>query len=103
MKNSQLLMWLVLFTMLSSCSFFTQEEERTVLKLSKDGKLSSTADGDQAKEVEVDSDEPAEPEISGPQMSVREMSNREMDAPEMPVREMSDREMPEREMPVREH
>jgi hypothetical protein len=100
-----LLILVVLFTMVSSCSF--TQEERTVLKLSSDGKLASTADFDNYEDIEEeDADEPSEPEILNP-MSRGEMSAPEMLRSEMPVREMSHDEMPVREMsrgemPVRE-
>lgn len=90
----KLLMLLVLFTMISGCS--STQEERTVLKLSSDGKLVSTAEDYEPEEIE-DADEPAELEISNP------MPLRELTAREKLVRERSFPEMPVREMPLRDN
>lgn len=89
----KLLMLVVLFTMISGCSF--TQEERTVLKLSSDGKLISNAEDYEPEDIE-DADEPPELEISNP-MPSREMTDREksvsnqsfpkMDVPEMPLRD----------------
>jgi hypothetical protein len=101
----KLLLLLVLFTLISACSFI--QEERTVLKLSSDGKkLVSTTEDYEPEDIE-DADEPPELEISNP-MPLRELTDREMSAsersfPEMPVREMSLPEMPVREMPLRDN
>lgn len=100
----KLLMLVVLFTMISGCSF--TQEERTVLKLSSDGKLVSTAEDYEPDDIE-DADEPPELEISNPmplrELTVRETSIRERSFPEMPVHEMPVREMPVYEMPLRDN
>jgi hypothetical protein len=100
----KLLMLVVLFTMISACSF--TQEERTVLKLSNDGKLVSTAEAYEHEDIE-DADEPPELEISNPmplrELSVREMTIRERSFSEMPVREMPAGEMQLREMPLRDN
>ena len=94
----KLLMLVVLFTMISGCSF--TQEERTVLKLSSDGKLVSTAEDYEPEDIE-DADEPPELEISNPmplrELTAREMSIRERSFPEMPVHEMPVYEMPLRD------
>ncbi|MEI6709332.1 MAG: hypothetical protein WCK96_19615 [Methylococcales bacterium] len=90
----KLRMLVVLFTMISGCSF--TQEERVVLKLSSDGKLVSTAEDYEPEEIE-DADEPPELEISNP-MPLREPTARE--------RSVSEREFPEmqvREMPLRDN
>jgi hypothetical protein len=95
----KLLMLLVLFTLISACSF--TQEERTVLKLSSDGKLVSSGEDYEPEEIE-EADEPPELEISNPmqpreltarEQLVRERSFPERSFPEMPVREMQLREM----------
>lgn len=94
----KLLMLLVLYTMISSCSFI--QEEKRVLHLSTDGKLiDSTNEVDKPEEIEEaeDADEPAEPDITNP------MQLREMSAHEMPLREMQAPEMQLREMPLRDN
>ena len=106
----KLLMLVILFTMIFGCSF--TQEERTVLKLSSDGKkLVSTTEDYEPEDIE-DADEPPELEISNPmplrELTAREMSVRERSFLEMPVREMSVRErsfpeMPVREMPLRDN
>jgi hypothetical protein len=90
----KLRMLLVLFTMISACSF--TQEERTVLKLTSDGKLVSSAENYEPEEIE-DADEPPELEISNP-MRLRELTVREQ-----LVRERSFTEMPVREMPLRDN
>ncbi|CAG1770524.1 hypothetical protein BAC3_01119 [uncultured bacterium] len=98
MKSDKLLMFIVLFAMISGCSL--TEEEKLVLKRSSEGKLIYGVDENhKAEEIdpEEEPDEPPEIEITGREMSTREMSPREM-----PEREMSPREMPEREMSTRE-
>ncbi len=94
MKYDKLLILLVLFTMISGCSFI--QEDKTIVPFSSDGKLDSIAEDDKSEETE-DIDEPPEPEISNP-MPVREMS-----APEMPIPEMSAPEMLAPEMPLRDN
>ena len=92
----KLRMLVVLFTMISGCSF--TQEERVVLKISSDGKLVpvSTAEDYEPEEIE-DADEPPELEISNP-MQLRKLTARE--------RSVSEREFPEmqvREMPLRDN
>jgi hypothetical protein len=89
----KLLMLVVLFTMISGCSF--TQEERTVLKLSSDGKLVSAAEDYKPEDIE-DADEPPELEIANP-MPLREMTDHER-----AVRERSFPEMQVREMPLRD-
>jgi hypothetical protein len=100
----KLRMLVVLLTMISGCSF--TQEERTVLKLSSDGKLVSTAEDYEPEDIE-DADEPPELEISNPmpirELTVREKLVSERSFAEMPVREMPVREMPLREMPLRDN
>jgi hypothetical protein len=106
--NYKLRMLVVLFTLISGCSFF--QEERTVLKLSSDGKkLVSSAEEYEPQNPEdiEDADEPPEIEITNP-MPVRELTTREKlvnerEFSEMPVREMQLPEMPVREMPLRDN
>jgi hypothetical protein len=95
----KLLMLVVLFTMISACSFI--QEERTVLKLSSDGKLVSTAEDYEPEDIE-DADEPPELEISNP-MPLRELTDRERLVRERSFPEMPVREMPVREMPLRDN
>jgi hypothetical protein len=92
-------MLLVLFTMISACSF--TQEERTVLKLSSDGKLVSSAEDYEPEEIE-DADEPPELEISNP-MRLRELTVREQLVRERSFPEKSFPEMPVREMPLRDN
>jgi hypothetical protein len=105
MKSKKLLIWLVLFTMISGCSF--TQEERKVAHISSDGKLVfPTVEGEEPEEKE-DTDEPEELEIVNP-MPLREMPLPEKSFPEMELREMQLREMtvPEmqlREMPLRDN
>ncbi len=90
----KLLMLVVLFTMIFGCSF--TQEERTVLKLSSDGKkLVSTAEDYEPEDIE--DAEPPELEISNP-MPLRELTDRERS-----VHERSFPEMPVREMPLRDN
>ena len=95
----KLLILLVLFTMISGCSF--TQEERTVLKLSSDGKLVSTGEDYEPEDVE-DADEPSELEISNP-MPLRELTDRERSVRERSFPEMPVREMPVPEMPLRDN
>jgi hypothetical protein len=96
----KLLMLLMLFTMISGCSF--TQEERTVLKLSSDGmKLIPTTEDYEPEEIE-DADEPPELEISNP-MPLRELTDRERSISERSFPEMPVREMPVREMPLRDN
>jgi hypothetical protein len=97
MKYKKLPLLLVLFTLISSCSFM--QDDIKVVKMSSIGKsVFATTENDNAEEK----DEDDEPELLTPEMPVRDISNREMSVREMPVSEMPDRELSDREMPVRE-
>jgi hypothetical protein len=92
----KLLMLLVLFTMISGCSF--TQEERTVLNGMK---LVPTAEDYEPEEIE-EADEPPELEISNP-MPLRELTDRERSVSERSFPEMPVPEMPVREMPLRDN
>lgn len=92
MMKHTLYLLIVLASLLAGCSFM--QEERTVLKMSADGKLVSATD-DKYEPVEIaepdEPDEPPEIEITNPmpvpEMSRPDMHLREMSLPEMPTRD----------------